>query len=175
VKLTDRLGLVRDENVLDYRQFRLIGTRDYGDRAERCLTVEDDGLTLTVDAGRADLLLETELTRVAEPVEQSPERRSYRLTRSSLLRAIASGWSLTDLDEWLTQRSGRSLSPAARLLAATEATLDFRVEPCLVLHAPTPDLADALMQWPATRELIKQRLGPTALAVAEADLPRLRE
>ncbi len=31
------------------------------------------------------------------------------------------------------------------------------------------------MQWPRTRELIAARLGPTALAVAEADAGRLRE
>ena len=48
--LTDRLGLVSDENALDYRQFRLSGTRDYGAKIEKCVTVAEDGVTLRVDA-----------------------------------------------------------------------------------------------------------------------------
>src|SRR5262245_39176233 len=94
VKLTNRLALVRDEESLDFRQFRLTGRRDYGDQPERCLTVDDDGLTLTIDPGRADLLLETELARLAEPVKDSGERRIFRLTRASLQRALQGGWPL---------------------------------------------------------------------------------
>jgi hypothetical protein len=37
------------------------------------------------------------------------------------------------------------------------------------------ELADGLMQWPQTRELIAERLGPTALVVAEENVERLRE
>jgi hypothetical protein len=175
VRLTDRLGLVRNENGLDYRHFRLTGTRDYGDRPEKCLTVADDGLTLTVDAGRADLLLETELAQLTEPVDLTPERRSYRLTRAALLRAGDEGQSLTNVEEWLLQRAGERLSPAARLLAAPESSVQFRIEPCLILHAPTAEMADALAQLPETRSLIRERLGPTAISVSDADLPRLRE
>jgi hypothetical protein len=175
VKLNDRFGLVRDEESLDFRQFRLTGRRDYGDQPERCLSVDDDGLTLAVDPGRADLLLETELARLAVPLEQNGERRVFRLTRASIQRALQDGWPLNEIDEWLTQRAGQPLSPAARLLAMPDETLEFQVESCLVLHAPTPVMADALLQWPITRPLIRTRLGPTALAVTAEDLPRLRE
>jgi hypothetical protein len=175
VRLTDRLGLVRDENALDYRHFRLTGTRDYGDRPEKCLTVGDDGLTLTVDAGRADLLLETELAQLTEPLEQSAEHRSYRLTREALLRAGDEGQSLANIEDWLMQRAGQLLSPAARLLAAPDQSVEFRVEPCLILHAPSVEMADALVQLPSTRLLVRERIGPTALVVLESDLPRLRE
>jgi hypothetical protein len=44
----------------------------------------------------------------------------------------------------------------------------------LVLHVPTPDLADGLMQWPQTRALIEARMGPTALAVAEENASELQ-
>ncbi len=175
IKLTDRLGLVRDENSIDYRQFRLTGTRDYGDKPERCLTVEDDGLTLSVDPGRADLLLETELARLTEPVESNGERRLFRMTRASLQRAIQGGRSLNEIGEWLTQRAGQPLSPAARLLAMPDDALEFHIESCLVMHAPSPAMADALLQWPPTRDLIQSRLGPTALVVVAENLPRLRE
>jgi hypothetical protein len=40
---------------------------------------------------------------------------------------------------------------------------------------PAAELADGLMQWPQTKGLIEARLGPTTLAVAEENLPRLRE
>ncbi len=175
VRLNDRLGLVRDESTLDYRHFRLTGTRDYSDRPERCLTVGDDGLTLIVDSGRSDLLLETELAQLTEPIEQTPERRTYRLTREALLRAGDERQSLAGIEEWLMQRAGQPLSPAARLLAAAENSVAFQLEHCLVLHAPTSEMADALMQLPLTRSLIRERLGPTAVTVSDSDLPRLRE
>lgn len=177
VRVTERIGLVRDENAVEYRHFRLTGTRDYGAKVERCITVADDGVTLRIDAARADLLLDSELGRVAEPANSNGDAgsRVYRLTRATLRRALENGWSLPDLDDWLTQRAGVRLSPAARLLAVPDASTSFQLERCLVLHAPTDALADGLMQWAGTRDLIRTRLGPTALLVAEEDVPRLRE
>ena len=174
-RLTDRLGLVSDENALDYRQFRLTGTRDYGAKAEKCVTVAADGVTLRVDAARADLLLDTELARIAEPAPVDGNSRVFRLTRESLQRVLKSGLSLQDVDGWLATRSGAGLSPAAKLLAAPDASTTFLLERCLVLHAPTPEAADGLLQLPATRDLIRARLGPTALLVADDDVPALRD
>jgi hypothetical protein len=173
-RLNDRIGLVRDEDALDYRHFRLTGTRDYGAKAEQCLMVADDGLTLTVDASRSDLLLETELAGVAEQLDSTPDSRTYRLTRASLRKALDAGYSLADLEEWMTQRSGKPLSPAAKLLASPDDSAEFRLEPCVVLHAPTEAMADGLLQWPESRDLIQSRLGPKALVVAEADVSKLR-
>jgi hypothetical protein len=45
----------------------------------------------------------------------------------------------------------------------------------LILEVAGAELADGLMQWPATRALIDARVGPTALAVAEENVERLRE
>jgi hypothetical protein len=42
-----------------------------------------------------------------------------------------------------------------------------------VVKFATPDLADGVMQWPATRDLIAERLGPLALVVAEDNLAPL--
>jgi hypothetical protein len=44
-----------------------------------------------------------------------------------------------------------------------------------VLNVPAEELADGLMQWPATRALIVERLGPTSLVVAEESVGVLRE
>src|SRR5207248_9108312 len=119
VRVTGRLARVPD-GQMDYRHFRLTGTRDYHARPERCLRVLDDGLTLAVDPQKSDLLLESELARVAE---QLPERaegggRIYRLTQASLRQAERDGLTPAALDEWLTQRSGGPLAAAGRLLLA---------------------------------------------------------
>jgi len=55
------LAVVANEAVIDYRHFRLNGTRDYGLPPEKCVDIEPDGVTLTVDPERSDLLVETEL------------------------------------------------------------------------------------------------------------------
>src|SRR5262249_12936755 len=164
-RVSERIGLVPAESTLDYRQFRLTGTRDYGSPPERCIALGDDGVTLIVEAQRADLLLDTELARIAEPANTNGDTatRTYRLTRASLRRALDSGFSITELNDWLLRRAGQPLSPAAQLLAAPDNSLDLRVERCLVLATPTPELADGLMQWQGTRDLIQRRLGPTAL------------
>jgi hypothetical protein len=44
-----------------------------------------------------------------------------------------------------------------------------------VLHLPTVEVTDGLLQWPGTRGLIHERLGPTTLVVAEEDLTLLRD
>jgi hypothetical protein len=177
VRLTDRLALVSDGR-LDLRQFRLSGTRDYASRPERCLTVEDDGLTLTVDPLRSDLLLESELTRVAEPADDRPGR-SYRLTQATLRKAEREGLTVAALDEWFSQRSGQPLPPAARLLLTAGQVGPVAVERRYLLEVPEAVLAEGLLQWPVTRPLFEKLLGPTVLLVAagaeEALAERLRE
>jgi hypothetical protein len=49
------------------------------------------------------------------------------------------------------------------------------LERLLVLHVSSPELADGLVQWPQTRALIADRLGPTALVVTEENVELLRE
>jgi hypothetical protein len=175
-KLTDRIGLVRNEDKLDYRQLRLTGTRDFAAKPERCLHFLDDGVTFQVDAARSDLLLETELGNVAvELPEHDRTQRTYQLTRDSLRLALERGSTLATLDEWLTLRSGAPLSPAGRLLAAEETPSAFRVDHPIVVRTSSVEFADALLQLTATRSLIRERLGPTALAVDSEDLNSLSE
>ena len=45
----------------------------------------------------------------------------------------------------------------------------------LVLHLANAELADGLMQWPGTRGLVGERLGPTAVSVEEENLVALKE
>jgi hypothetical protein len=187
VRLSDRLAVVAREQDVNYQLFRLTGTRDYGLPPDRCVEVEPDGVTLTVDLSRSDLLLETEVQRFAEPVAAgnplSPRgekellngRRQYRLTPSSLVAGRESGLSLPHLENWFLQRTGQPLSPAARLLLTGADYPALEVRRLLVVNVPTRDLADGLLQWPATRPLVVERLGPTAVVVAEEHVQELRD
>jgi hypothetical protein len=48
-----------------------------------------------------------------------------------------------------------------------------RAERLIVVKFATTDLADGVTQWPATRDLIAERLGPLALVVADENLAAL--
>jgi hypothetical protein len=43
-----------------------------------------------------------------------------------------------------------------------------------VLQVASSQIADGMMQWPQTRELIQARLGPTALVVEEKNIATLK-
>jgi hypothetical protein len=176
-RLGDRLAVVAREADIDYRHFRLTATRDYALPPERCVEVEADGVTLSVDLARSDLMLETEVRRFAEPFERpgAGGRRFYRLTPASVAAARANGLTVAALEGWFLQRGGQLLSPAARLLLGGPEFGALPLRRLLVLYAPSPEVADGLLQWPETRALIQARLGPAALVVAEEHIAALRE
>ena len=88
IRISDRMAVVANEEEMEFRHFRLSGTRDYALPPDRCVTVESDGVTLAVDLARSDLLLETELPRFAELIDRptTTGRRLYRLTPDSCAR-----------------------------------------------------------------------------------------
>jgi hypothetical protein len=176
-RLSDTLAVVVDEDAIDYRHFRLTGTRDYALPPERCVTVEPDGVTLLVDLAKSDLLLETELPRFAELLDRTsaPGRRQYRLTPESLANGRAGGLTVGALESWFHQRAARPLSAAARLLMVGGQVDPPFLRRYLVLHLATPELADGIEQWPETRALVSSRLGPTTLVVPEENVATLRE
>jgi hypothetical protein len=187
VRLSDKLAVVAREADVNFQMFRLIGTRDYGLPPDRCVDIEPDGVTLTIDLARSDLLLESEVQRFAELVpghvaissrlnhDLGNGRRQYRITPASLAAGRQSGLSLTNLEGWFVQRTGQALSPAARLLLTGTDLPPLELRRLHVLNLPAKELADGLMQWPATRDLTVERLGPMALVVAEENVEVLRE
>lgn len=191
VRLTDRLAIVARESDIDYKHFRLTGTRDYNLPPERCVEVDPDGVTLAVDLSRSDLLLDTELQRFAEaiPINPSPMgspgdsagikaipgRSYYRITPSAIQSARQQGVTLAYLEKWFAQRTGLPISASALLLVTgpEAAPVEFRRQ--LVVHLANEHLADGLAQWPGTRDLILARLGPTAVVIDEVAVPVLAE
>jgi hypothetical protein len=175
IRVADTLAIAVNEEAIDFRHFRLTGTRDYTLPPEKCVRVETDGVTLTVDPARSDLLLETELPNFAERAGAAGGQRQYRLTPASLAEARARGWTVTTLEGWFPQRTGEPLPPAARLLLTASQTEPPQLRRHVVLHVASAELADGLMQWPPTRPLIAERLGPTALVVDEEHIAVLRQ
>ncbi len=176
VRISDRLAVVASEASIDYTLFRLTSSRDYASRPEQCVAVGDDGVTLTVDLAKSDLLLESELARFAELIDKPSGngQRRYRLTPASLGAGREAGVNASALEAWFQQRAGQAASPAA-LLLLTAGQESAAIRSVLVLNVATPELADGVMQWPATRELIAERLGPTTLSVTEENLVPLKE
>src|SRR5262249_60564903 len=102
-------------------------------------------------------------------------RRQYRMTPETLAAAREGGLGVTALEAWFRQRAGQPLSDAARLLLTAPQVPPPRLQKHLGLHVDSEEAADGLMQWPATRAPVEERLGPTAMAVAEENVAALRE
>jgi len=175
-RLSDRLAVVSSESAVDFRHFRLNGTRDYALPPEKCVDINSDGVTLTIDPERSDLLVETELRRFAEFLSQPDNngQRQYRVTSASLMAGQDGGLGLHSLEEWFQQRTGLSLTPAVRLLLTAPYQPAVELKQQLVLHVASSDVADGLLQLPETRPLIQARLGPRSLAIAPEQVEELR-
>jgi hypothetical protein len=176
-RLSERLLAVANESAVDFRHFRLTGTRDYGLPPEKCVEIEADGITLAVDVSKSDLLLETELQRFAVPLDPAGvnSRRRYQLTPASLAQGQANGFGQGELRQWFRQRAGKPPSAAALLILGCHDEAPFQLRTQVVLHVPSEELADGLEQWPNTRRFIKERLGPTALVIDESDASELQQ
>jgi hypothetical protein len=177
VKLSDRLAVVANDQAIDYRHFRLLATRDYALPPEPCVEVDNDGVTLGIDLAKSDLLIETEVRRFAELLDRpgTNGRRYYRVTPDSLGQGRDSGLNLQTLETWFLQRSGLPLPAATKLIFSGSQLAPYELKRLVVLHVPTAEMADGLMQWPGTRSLIATRLGPTALAVDQEHVATLQE
>jgi hypothetical protein len=175
LKLTDRIGLVGDGQEIEFRNFRLIGNRDYDARPQQCVQFEADGLTFNVDAVSSDLLLEAELARIAMLVQESSSgQRRFALTPESLRNAHSQGITITDLEQWCLDRSGQLISSAARLLFNGSGGQVGHFGSKLVIQLPTESVTDGVVQWPKTARYVENRLGPTALVIAEPNFPAFR-
>jgi hypothetical protein len=183
VVISDRLLLVEDETSIPFQRFRLAGARDYRRAPEACLEVERDGVTLTLDLGRSDLLVDAELARFAEelPLDAARgtpgnPRRRFRVSTGSISRGFENGLTLGVLSSWYARRTGAEMPPAVRLLAVA---LNSRVPPMatsrpLLLHTPSAELLDGLLQHPETGIHLGIRLGPTSVVVPDESLEAFR-
>jgi hypothetical protein len=173
-KLTDRIGLAETDHFNDFRGLRVIGNRDYAAPAEPCVEVEADGVTLTIDVSKSDLLLESELRLFAESASSAqPQQKCYRVTPTALTRAKAAGWTVVQLDDWFQRRTGGALPPVVQLFWAGLAQPTFATSTPVVVEVPSEALADGLENWEPTQSLLARRVGPTTLLVDPANRAKL--
>ena len=115
IPVDERFLLVEDEKTVPFDRLRLISSRDYRRPPEICVLVEPDGVTMTLDPSRSDLLVEAELVRFAEvvtspqpePILKAPTvLRRFVVTAASLRRGTSRGMTPPQLAEWYTRRTG---------------------------------------------------------------------
>ncbi|HEX4591611.1 MAG TPA: helicase-associated domain-containing protein, partial [Gemmataceae bacterium] len=175
-RVNDRIGLIASEDRINYVQFRFVGTRDYLAPEELCAAVEDDGLVVTVNENRSDLLLDSEVRQFAVPAGLGiDERPRYRLTPETLRAARGLGMDARSLDDWFRRRTGEPLPPAARLLLTGDETGPLSIQRLTVLQLPSAEIADGMMAWSETREFVSERLSPTVLAIPAEAVAGLRQ
>lgn len=177
IRIGERLLLVEDATAIPFGRFRTAGSRDYRRPPEPCVEVEPDGVTLGLDLGRSDLLVDAELARFSDELPPAATRRRFRVSPESLARATDGGLTASSLARWFHQRAGAGLPAAIRLLlhaAAPEGEPIAASRP-LVLSVPSESLLDGLLQHPETSPYLGDRLGPTAVVVVEALWPSLRD
>jgi hypothetical protein len=190
VRISDRLLLVEDELSIPFQRFRLAGSRDYRRAPEACLEVEPDGVTLSLDLARSDLLIDAELSRFADEQpsaatsasstsSDSPgnPRRRFLVSPESLARAAENGLSPALLAHWYVKRTGAEIPPAVRLLllAASGRPAPLMAQRPLILHAPSAQWLDGLLQHPATCDYLGERLGPTTAVIPDELLDAFRK
>jgi hypothetical protein len=182
IAVGERFLLVEDEKTVPFDRLRLISSRDYRRPPEVCAVVEPDGVTLSLDPTRSDLMVEAELARFADlvpdpqPAHGHASMRRFAVTTASLRRGASRGMPASKIVEWYRRRTGGEVSPAVRLLlrANTARIPTLKATRITVLSLPSPELLDGLLQHPATGPVLGDRLGPTSVAIDDDDLPALR-
>jgi hypothetical protein len=141
---------------------------------------------MLLDPARSDLMVDAELGRFADERPSSqpahgrsadPARRRFEVTAASIRRGLERGLAPDDLGDWYARRTGADIPPAVRLLLAPSGSRvpTLRAARMLVLTLPDAGLLDGLLQHPATRPWLGDRLGPTAVAISDDHLELLRK
>src|SRR5262249_48468366 len=102
-------------------------------------------------------------------------QRTFRLTPASVARGADCGLTLESLEHWFPNRCGQPLPDAARMLLAGRLAAPPRVRRLTVIQVTGEEVARGLLQWPETRSLIEEQIGPTTLVVDEESLAALQE
>jgi hypothetical protein len=184
--VADRFLLVADDRTVPFDRLRLVASRDYRRPPEECMLVDADGVTMSLDPARSDLLVDAELLRFADelpasaaasPESRGPAPRRFVVSVASLKRGLARGMTAGQLADWYLNRTGERIPPAVKLLLVSKIT---RIPPLvarrvIVVNFPSTELLDGLFQHPDTRPLLGERLGNASACVADDQVEPLRK
>jgi hypothetical protein len=178
LRVAERFLLVEDERFVPFDRLRLTSSRDYRRPPEACVRVEPDGVTLALDPAGADLMVEAELSRFADPLPPAEAARGqppsvplrrFLISPGSLRRGMSRGMSAAQLTEWFARRTGGEIPPALGLLLMVRTSRVPRLSAARirVLTVRSPELLDGLVQHPATGRWLGERLGPTSVTIPD--------
>jgi hypothetical protein len=98
------------------------------------------------------------------------------VTPESLARAAELGITPAQLSASYLRRTGRDLPPSVKLMALAASTqVPLTTARPLILHVPSSEVLDGLIQHPTTRDFLGDRLGPTSVIVLEDSLDAFRK
>jgi hypothetical protein len=183
IAVAARFLLVEDDRSVPFDRLRMTSSRDYRRPPEVCVTVEPDGISLTLDPARADLLVDAELAQFADPTDV-PERnpggaaaaRRFTISIGSLRRGMSRGMSPIRLRDWFERRTGGGIPPSVQLLMTAKASRlgPLKAARMVVLTVHEPELLNGLKQHPATSPFLGESLGPTSVAIPEDQVAPLQ-
>ena len=117
IAVAERFLLVEDDKSAPFDRLRLASSRDYRRPPEICAVVEPDGVTLSLDPGRSDLLVEAELARFADLMHPTNTERDHQPSPdagSFWSRLLRSGEVWPEGSPPPSSPSGTAGAPAAR-------------------------------------------------------------
>jgi hypothetical protein len=178
IVVSDRFLLIEDEESIPFDQLRQTSSRDYRRPPGTCATIGPDGVTLAVDPARSDLLVDAELSRFADELPSEPGAldnphgpapKRFVVTTKSLRRGASRGMTAAQLAEWYLRRTGAGIPPAVQLLLAVRSSQVPPLQPTriLVLTLTRAELLDGLLQHPAIRPWLGDRLGAYSVTIAD--------
>ena len=141
-------------------------TVDYFAAPVRCVQVAEDG-AVHISHGHADLLVRGEVAAWTDP---DTDAEHWRLTRTSIQRAVRAGWTADDIIENLSQRAQQPV-PALLLVAirawAGERTLPRAVAVAAdtLLQIADPSVAHAIATSTLLQPYLRGQLGPQTFLV----------
>ena len=160
----------RGKMVLSLRR-----TIDYHTAPARCVRIAEDG-TVQLQRQLADLLVQGEMAGWAEP--EAVDGSRWRLTRSSIQRAVNVGWTAERLLDSLSKRAQHGIPPllsvAIRAWAGTQTlptTAALASE--LILQILSDEVATALAGSAVLQPYFRGRLGPNTFLVRPETAPEL--
>ena len=141
-------------------------TVDYGAAPVRCIKVAEDG-TVHIRRTHADLLVRGEVAAWADP---GADEDHWRLTRTSIQRAVKAGWTAASMIENLSQRAQQPV-PALLIIAirawAGERALPKAVAVAseMLLQIADPTVAHAIATSTLLQPYLRGQLGPQTFLV----------
>ncbi|MFN8595926.1 MAG: helicase-associated domain-containing protein [Anaerolineae bacterium] len=141
-------------------------------RPARHFTVRANATLEVAAARRYDRF---QAARIAELIAIDGDTYRYRLTPSSLARAVSQKIDAAKVIDFLSRASGQALPPtlAKAIQRWSSKGTEVKVERAVIVRVKDAAILKRLQESPKTRNISIEPLGPTAARINEKDWPKL--